>query len=467
MKKHSYSEVDRIDRILNSLRSPIAIKGRLPVRWNLHERMEYYLVPGVSLAIIDDWKITWAGGFGVKKAWTTDPVEATTLFQAASISKPIAATAILHLVDNGKLSLDEDVNTYLSSWKIPENNYTTQEKVTLRRILSHSAGLTVHGFPGYVPGQSIPNLQQILDGRPPANTSAIRVDTLPGSQWRYSGGGFTVIQQVLLDMINSTFPLIMKQLVLERANMSLSTFEQPLPDSRHQEAAAGHDAKGELIEGNWHFYPEMAAAGLWTTPSELAQWALEITNARNGRTSTLLSKSMAIQMMTPQKLPSGLGIFLEGTGEVSNFSHGGGNEGFLSHFFMFPALGKGAVIMTNADLGGILIGEVIPSIAAEYHWPSHIQSERDVVNLEIGQIDNIPGTYSVPNLPVTLSYEISQLSDRLFVENTYNSLKYEIYATDIDEFISVNGTGITFTRDNLGQVTKMNIAGLEAIRQSK
>lgn len=465
MKKHRYSNVDRIDRILNNLRSPITIKGRPPVRWTLSERMEHYRVPGVSVAIIDDWKIIWSGGFGVKKAGTTDPVEVSTLFQAASISKPITATAILNLVDNGKLSLDEDVNTYLSSWKIPENNYTTQEKVTLRRILSHSAGLTVHGFPGYGPGQSIPDLQQILDGQPPVNTSAIRVDTLPGSQWRYSGGGFTVIQQLLLDIINSSFPLIMKQLILERANMSLSTFEQPLPNSRCQEAASGHDAKGELIEGNWHIYPEMAAAGLWTTSTELAQWALEITNAWNGRTSKLLSKSMAKQMMTSQKPPSGLGIFLEGTDEVINFSHGGGNEGFRSHFYMFPALGKGAVMMTNADIGDILIGEVLPSIAAEYRWPGHTQSERGVVKLETSQLISMVGIYTVLNLPVELSFEISQQDDRLFVEDKYIPLIYEIYATGIDEFISPNGQTILFIRDNLRQVTKMNMAELEAIRQ--
>ena len=185
---HLYSSDIRIDRVLHGLRPLIAIKDMPPVRWNLSERMEYYHVPGASLAIIDSGQIVWTGGFGVKKSGTADPVNTSTLFQAASISKPIAATAVLRLVDAGKISLDEDVNNYLKSWKIPENNYTVQDKVTLRRILSHSAGLTVHGFPGYSPGESVPTLQQILDGQKPANTSAIRVDTLPGLQWRYSGG---------------------------------------------------------------------------------------------------------------------------------------------------------------------------------------------------------------------------------------------------------------------------------------
>ncbi|MFC1946561.1 serine hydrolase domain-containing protein [Chloroflexota bacterium] len=456
-----------IDGVIHGLRSPISIKGRPPVRWTLSERMEYYHVPGVSLAIIDDGHIVCNGGFGVKKTQTIGPVKASTLFQAASISKPIAATAILGLVDTHKISLDEDINNYLKSWKIPENNYTVQEKVTLRRILSHSAGLTVHGFPGYSSDQPIPTLQQILDGEKPANTSVIKVDTIPGSMWRYSGGGFTVIQQLLIDMINDRFPLIMKQMVLERTGMFLSTFEQPLPDSRSQEVAYGHNVKGESIEGNWHIYPEMAAAGLWTTPTELARWALEITGALNGHTGKLLSKSIAIQMMTIQKPPSGLGILLEEKDKVFSFSHGGANEGFRSSLVMFPTEGKGAVIMTNGDQGGTLIDELLPSIAAEYHWQGRNQSEREVVNLEASQIKGLIGTYSILNTPAPLSCEISHQDGRLFfhIKDKGISSPTEIYASSIYEFFSLNGHTFVFTRDDMGQGIKINFDSLEAIRQ--
>jgi len=237
---YSQNPIDgHIDNVTHGLRPPIAIKGKPAVRWTLTERMEYYHVPGVSIAIIDNGQVVWAGGFGVKQAGTTDSVKASTLFQAASISKPITASAALQLVGAEKLSLDEDVNSYLKSWKVPENSFTAQEKVTLRRILSHSAGLTVHGFPGYSSGISTPTLQQILDGEKPANTPAIRVDILPGSLFRYSGGGFSVLQQLLIDMTNEPFPLTMKRLVLEPTGMPLSTSSSPSPIPATRKRPAG------------------------------------------------------------------------------------------------------------------------------------------------------------------------------------------------------------------------------------
>jgi CubicO group peptidase (beta-lactamase class C family) len=457
---------NHIDRVIHALRSPIAIKGKTTVHWTLSERMEYYHVPGVSLAIIDQGQVAWAGGFGVKKAGTADLVQESTLFQAASISKPVTATAILRLVESGDVSLDEDVNKYLRSWKIPENIYTVQEKVTLRRILSHSAGLTVHGFAGYSLSQPVPTLQQILEGENPANSPAIRVDILPGSLYRYSGGGFTVIQQLLIDMMNEPFPLTMKRLVFEPAEMSLSTYEQPLPESRLQEAATGHDNSGIVIKGNWHNYPEMAAAGLWTTPTELAKWALEIAAAWTKRSSKLLSKPMVKQMMTLQKSPYGLGICLEGTDQIIGFSHAGSNEGFLSQFVMFPADGKGAVMMTNANRGGILFGEIFPSIAAEYHWPGRTQLEREVVVMETSQLDKLAGVFSVVNPPnKPFSYEVAREDDHLFVELKGFSQKIEFYPANINEFFSMEGLTIVFTRDNMGQAIKMNVEGMESIRQ--
>lgn len=199
-----------------------------------------------------------------------------TLFQAGSISKPVAALAALRLVEQGKLSLDEDVNAKLVSWKVPGNEFTKEQKVTLRRLLTHSAGLTVHGFPGYAAGAQVPTLVQVLNGEKPANTPAIRVDTVPGRLWRYSGGGYTIMQQLLIDVTQKSFPELMRQLVLEPAGMKHSTYEQPLPPARAGEAATAHDANGQPVKGQFHTYPEMAAAGLWTTPTDLALLAIEL-----------------------------------------------------------------------------------------------------------------------------------------------------------------------------------------------
>jgi CubicO group peptidase (beta-lactamase class C family) len=273
------------------------------------------------------------------------------------------------------------------------------------------------------------------------------------------------MQQLLTDMLSEPFPLIMKRLVLGPAGMSLSTYEQPLPGSRSREAASGHYSQGKVVRGNWHIYPEMAAAGLWTTPTELAGWALDIAGDWNGNNRKLLSKSMAAQMMTVQKPPSGLGILLEGKDKVIGFTHGGGNEGFRSDLVMYPAEGKGAVMMTNANQGSSLIGEVFTGIAAEYRWPGRLQSGRDALVLETGQINSIVGTYTAPDEPTPFVCEVSCEGTRLFIRFEDISLKTEIYAASAREFFTANGLALVFTRDSTGRATKMKIADLEATRQ--
>jgi len=475
------SEDARIDRVLNGLRPPIAIKGRPAVRGNIEERMDDLNVPGASIAIIEGREITWAGGFGLKEAGTADPVHTSTLFQVASISKPVAASAALRLVEDGTLSLDEDVNSYLQSWKVPENSFTVKEKVTLRRILSHSAGLTIPSFAGYMSDEPIPTIRQILDGEKPSNSSAIRVDTIPGSISRYSGGGYVVIQQLLIDITEESFPSALKRLVFDPVGMILSTYEQPLPESRIREAASGHDGEGTVVKGKWYTYPEMAAAGLWTTPTELAKWALEISRAWNGQPNSLLSKSMVQEMLTLEKpplsselaFPFGLGLVLQGEGDSFSFTHGGSNQGFLSTFVMFPVLGKGAVVMTNSNRGGTLFNEVLQSIAAEHQWPAGTQTEREVVNLSSGQLDKLVGEYTlltepIPNSP--LSCEVSREGERLFVEmEVYSlfaemkvySLKIEIYAASAESFFTTAGLDVQFTRDSSGRAVKVELAGVE------
>jgi CubicO group peptidase (beta-lactamase class C family) len=459
----------RIDRVLHGLRPPVAIKGRPAVRWTMAERMAMHHVPGASIAIIDGGRVVWAGGFGVKETGTADSVTTSTLFQAQSISKPIAATAALCLADAGQLSLDEDINTYLKSWKVPDNRFQLREKVSLRRILSHSAGLTVGSFGGYRPGDPIPTLLQILNGEKPANSPPVRVDTVPGSISRYSGGGAVVMQQLLMDVTSKPFPALMKRLVLEPLGMTLSTYEQPLPESRHKEAASGHDGEGVVVGGKWPIQPELAAGGLWTTPTELAQWALEITNAWSGRSSKLLSKKMATEMLTMQKPPFGLGLYLEGTDQAFNFNHAGSIWGFRARLVMYPAVGKGAVVMTNADQGDTLISEVLYSIAAEYHWPARVQSEREVVTLATSQLDGLVGTYTLPPGPsgAPVFYEVSREGGQLFAELKGLGLypKSEIYAASADSFFTINGLSIVFTRDSSGRAEKMKMGQIEGIRK--
>jgi len=361
--------VTRLQRVVSGLRPAVEIVGRVPVRWTLTERMAHYHVPGVSVAVIDSGRVTWARGFGVKQAGTTDSITPTTIFEAGSVSKPIAVTAMLRLVEQGKLSLDTNVNRYLRTWHVPENEFTAREKVTLRRIASHSAGLTVHGFPGYAVGAPVPTVPQILNGAKPANTAPVRVDTFPGARFFYSGGGITVMQLLLMDVTGKPFPELARELALAPSGMTHSTYEQPLAESRTGEASRAHDFNGVMIPGRWHVYPEMAAAGLWTTASDLARWALDITAARAGRSSTPLSPKTVAQMLTMQKEPLGLGVFLGGSGRSFHFGHGGDDVGFKAQLIMYPETGQGVAILANGDGGDALMQEIQRAVAAEYRWP--------------------------------------------------------------------------------------------------
>jgi len=338
-----------------------------PLRMSLQEVMALYKVPGLSLAIVDGYRITQAKAYGVTDAASGTPVTNKTLFQAGSISKPVAAAAALSLVEHGALALDEDVNVKLKSWKVPESEYTRTEKVTLRRLMSHSAGLTVHGFPGYDVEEPLPTLVQILDGEKPANTPPIRVDIVPGTKTRYSGGGVTVEQLLLMDVTGKPFPELMRETVLERIGMTDSSYAQPLPPTWAERTPTGTRADGTTVHGRWHIYPEMAAAGLWTTPTDLAKFAIEIAQSKRGETNHVLSTKMTSEMLTPVLDEAGLGFFLskENPGE---FGHGGADEGFQALLTMNWETGKGLAVMANSDRG-IAVAELVQqAVAREYGW---------------------------------------------------------------------------------------------------
>jgi CubicO group peptidase (beta-lactamase class C family) len=257
-----------------------------------------------------------------------------------------AALCALRLTEQGKLSLDEDVNNQLKSWHIPENEFTRDEKVTVRRILCHSAGLTVHGFPGYPRAAPLPKLTDILDGTGGANTSPVRVESIPGNRWKYSGGGYTILQELMTDVTGTPFPDLMRETILEPLGMRRSTFAQPLPIDWQSDAAYGHTIKGAKIRGSWQVYPEMAAAGLWTTPSDLARLILALQQAIAGREDGVISPTIARWMTTPAIDKTGLGLALSGP-RNNLFGHDGRNRGFDS--ILLAASSRGVVIMVNAN----------------------------------------------------------------------------------------------------------------------
>lgn len=358
----------RIEAVENGLRPPVLVEG--DQTWTLAQRMKFYGVNGVSIAVIRDSKVEWAKGYGLADAEANQPVTAATLFQAGSISKPVSAMGALVLVEDGKLKLDADINSYLKSWKVPGNEHTAKTPVTLEELLSHTAGLTVHGFPGYAAGAPVPTVPQVLDGAAPANTAPVRVDLDPGTQYRYSGGGYTIAQLAMTDVTGQAFPALMQRLVLGPLGMKESTFDQPLPASLVASAAAGYYADGKPVQGKRHVYPEMAAAGLWTTPSDLARFAIGIQKILAGGKGPL-SKTMAANMVKPRRDDYALGLGIRDEGETKYFEHGGADEGFQAQLTASEDRGYGAVIMTNSDKGYLLMPEILRSIAAAYYWEGY------------------------------------------------------------------------------------------------
>jgi CubicO group peptidase (beta-lactamase class C family) len=373
-------------------------RGVTPPRHAIEDRMRHYRVPGVSVAVIDSGRIVWAKAWGVKRAGGTEPVDTSTIFQAASISKPVSALAALSLVREGRLTLHQDINTFLRTWTVPDNEFTASAKITLRHLLSHTAGLTVHGFRGYAPDEPVPTVAELLDGSTPANSAPVRVDVVPGTLWRYSGGGTTVAQLAMMDATGQSFADLMQERVLGPLEMSRSTFAQPLPPERHADAAVGHRATGAPVAGDWHTYPEQAAAGLWTTPSDLARLAIEVQRAWHGRSDRVIDRTLAQVMLTEVQGRYGLGFGLPESEEPA-FSHGGANEGFRAQFLAFRDRGQGAIVMTNGDQGAALAAEINRAIAAEYGWPGFSPRERDVIEADPALLDSLAGAWILPDGP--------------------------------------------------------------------
>ncbi len=457
-KKSDMNQIqERINRVENNLLPPIRIKGEPTIKMNIAERMKHYNVSGVSIAVINNGKIEWAKGYGERDAGTSLLVTIDTLFQAGSISKPIAAMGALKMVQDGKLSLDEDVNRKLASWKMPENEFTKEQKVTLRRLLSHSAATSIWGFGGYpADTKLLPEVPQILDGSAPANTQPVRVIETPGKRMSYSGGGFTVMQLLMTDVSGKPFPQLMDETVFKKLGMKNSTYQQVLPPNLNEQVAVAHGPKGEKPPFRWFVHPEMAAAGLWTTPSDVARFAIELQQAYAGKSKKVLSSETVKQMLTKQPGGWGLGITLSGeTGKAFRFSHGGANKGFRNNMVAYTETGQGAVVMTNSNNGDALSEEILRGIANEYGWADYLEKEKTIVRLDSQKFAAYPGEYDFPGQG---KYIVSIEDGKLKLQGARSSNKFELLAESETQFFLRQRPGeIVFVKNADGRVTEMII----------
>lgn len=359
-----------VDQFISAIEGPQSGREGELVALPLKDAMKKVGVPGVSVAVIKDFGIHWAAGYGTADVSAGNPVTPETLFQAASISKPIAAMAILKAVQDKRFGLDEDVNKILTSWKVSASEHTLKQPVTLRGLLSHTSGTDDgFGFPGYKPGIPLPSVTQILNGEPPSNVRAVVLGRPPLTAFKYSGGGFTLAQLLLTDATKRPFPELMQEWVLKPIGMTSSAYEQPLSAARDRTAARAHDRTGNVREAKWHVYPELAAAGLWTTARDLARFGIELQKSIQGRSNRVLSRAMAIEMATPVGVgPYGLGIAINKDGEGWYLEHGGSNWGFQCMLVVHKLKGYGFAAMANSDSGGRLIAELEQRVAAAYKW---------------------------------------------------------------------------------------------------
>lgn len=333
----------------------------------LATRMAEVRVPAVSVAFIEDGRVKWTRAYGAAAAGR--PATPETRFQAASLSKAVAAAGALRMADRGRVSLDEDVNVRLRGWRVPAGTADTAGAVTLRRLLGHRAGLTVGGYPGYAAGTALPTLVQSLAGVAPANTAAVRRFAAPGAAVFYSGGGFSVAQLLMTEAAGRPFPGLMRALVLRPAGMTRSSFDQPLSGRAVRDAAAGHDRDGRPLPGGANTYVELAAAGLWTTPSDYGRFLIALQEAWAGRRGALLRPESARAMMGPAADGYGLGIGLLERGGRRIVTHGGSNAGFQSRFVAFlDGSRQGLVVMTNGDNGGALAAALQRTLGQAYGW---------------------------------------------------------------------------------------------------
>jgi CubicO group peptidase (beta-lactamase class C family) len=399
------SELNVEEQMKAGLLPTVLVKGEAPTRTSLSARMEALHVPAVSIAAIHGGKVVWAGGFGSMSVGGP-PVTTNTLFQAGSVSKALTAAAVMNFVQAGKLDLDVDVNQYLKTWKLPPSPLTEHQPVTLRELLSHSGGVNVSGLPGYQAGQPVPTLAQVLDGKPPAINPPIRVDIEPGITWRYSGGGYTIVQEVLTDTTGQPFPELMRERVLAPFGMSQSSFEQPPTPGSLARAATPYAADGTAIKGGPHVYPTMAPAGLWTTPSDLARYAIGVQQAFGGHPNKVLSEASAHTMLSPVRSPSGMplrtsfpvgvepgvGLIIGGKTDKKYFVHPGSNDGYACYLLAYDR-GDGVVIMTNSNNGQRLIDEILRTIAYASKWPDYLPAERSLAAVDPLKFDRYVGAY--------------------------------------------------------------------------
>ncbi|MBU4254609.1 MAG: serine hydrolase [Acidobacteria bacterium] len=416
----------KIRAVEKGLLESVTIEGQPLKTFNLEERMQYYRVPGLLLLIFDHHRVDWMKPYGFREAGTASPVTANTLFQVGELSEPLTALAVMSLAEKNIIEVDGDVNRYLLNWNVPENNLTRESPVTLRTLLSHTAGFPYPALPSIQIGEPVQTTADILRGRPPAKNDPLQVRFKPGSEVGISAAGYAVVQQILEDITGESFADYIDETVLRPLNLLHASFD-PLPlDHLSREASSGHSRTGEPLENGRSIQAVPASSGLWTSAENLASFILSLVKTAQGEEPGLISPSSARLMLTPVAANMAMGLNVDDRGNDLNLNRWGKTDGFSSYLIFYPERGQGAVLLSNSVNGQYLIEEILRSLAAAYDWPHFKPQEKKLFRLDPEVYSRYVGRYEInPDYILDVRHEdyylviqpSGQAPTRFYVEN--------------------------------------------------
>lgn len=428
------NSAQRMEDVQNHLTRYVVIRNAANDQMRLPEQMKALSVPAVSIATIRNGAIDWVHAYGVSSLEGA-PVTPETLFGAASVSKPVTALGVLKLVEEGKIDLDANVNQYLKRWKVPDNQFTAKEKVTVRELLNHTSGIGTHNGEIYDPGAPVPTLLQLLDGEKPARTGPVRVEAVPGTKFAYSNGGYLVLELLIEDVSGESFADYMKRSVLDPIGMKNSTFDEHRPQGMQLRAATAYGADGKwAVPPSKFVEPNLAAGGLWSTPTDLAKFLLEVRGEYEGKSHRILHQQTVRTMLAPGMGPSparhyGLGFEVGGSPDNPYIRHEG--SAYFQDDMVLYLSGNGIVVMTSGGGGGALADEVIRSAGAIYQFPDFKSIEHSVVGVSGPELARFVGTYAY--------IKVAQDGDHLTAEIPAGSPPARLYPESPTHFFVLDG----------------------------
>ena len=448
--KYSADVQSRIKQVEESLPLMIRVEGEGDGKRTIEERMTHYKVPGLSIAVIKDHQIDWAKGYGEADVSEHRKVTEATVFQAASISKSLNAVGLLKLVQDGKIDLTSDINTYLTGWKFPYDDLSKGKKITIANLLSHTGGTSVHGFRVYGPYDPIPSLVEILDGKSPANSDPVRSEFEPGLRFQYSGGGTTITQLIATEITHTPYDVFMSTNVLTPMGMSNSFYTQPPPKTKKSVLATAYHQDGSEVKGKFHVYPEEAAAGLWTNPTDLSKYIIETQLSLEGKSEKVLNQKFTTARLTPLLDQVGLGIFITKIGNNDYFGHDGANEGFRCAYMGSMKGGNGVVVMVNSD-NGMIIQEVVNSVLSVYGWDEFKPITKKIVALSPEQWKSLDGFYELEGNK-DLHLQFTSENEKLILKQLWDGREVTFEAESEVEFFNRDSVfPLKFTKNAQGE----------------